>query len=191
MRGRSVRGGSPHAGPCPTRHPKPQHRQGAAPGLRQTRPIRGAATLHPSPCRAPQTPEQPLAGARRPARVMPNEVQSSNPSETPWHRTWPKLSGPRRVRATSAHRYVSATGQRCGFRRSSPGGDEIGIPGRRRRTVRHNARWKVCPMVKAIVVILGLVAFLACIWWAASAPAKGPGGALARKFGRRGGWSGL
>ena len=46
-------------------------------------------------------------------------------------------------------------------------------------------------MVKAILVLLCLVAFLALICWAASAPAKGPGGALARKFGRRGGWSGL
>ena len=46
-------------------------------------------------------------------------------------------------------------------------------------------------MVKAILVLLCLVALLALIWWAASVPAQGPGGALARKFGRRGGWSGL
>ena len=46
-------------------------------------------------------------------------------------------------------------------------------------------------MVKAILVLLCLVVLMALIWWAASAPAKGPGGALARTFGRRGGWSGL
>ena len=46
-------------------------------------------------------------------------------------------------------------------------------------------------MVKAILVLLCLVALLALIWWAASVPAQRPGGALARKFGKRGRWSGL
>ena len=46
-------------------------------------------------------------------------------------------------------------------------------------------------MVKAMVVLLLVLVILALIWWAASGPATGPGGALARKFGRRGGWSGL
>ena len=61
----------------------------------------------------------------------------------------------------------------------------------RQRNLWDNARRKVRYMVKALLVLLCLVAFLALIWWAASAPAQGPGGALARKFGRRGGWSGL
>jgi len=46
-------------------------------------------------------------------------------------------------------------------------------------------------MIKALLVLLCLVAFLAVVWWAASAPAQGPGGALARKFVKGGGWSGL
>jgi hypothetical protein len=46
-------------------------------------------------------------------------------------------------------------------------------------------------MIKAILVLVCLVILLALIWWAASGPVTGRGGALARKFGKRGGWSGL
>ena len=46
-------------------------------------------------------------------------------------------------------------------------------------------------MLGWIVSAIGLVVILVLIWWSAKSPDNGPGAEQARKFRKRGGWSGL